>query len=302
MLRIKFFGIIIALSIYVQAMDEQYLHAIEMYAQQNNYEQAIIHAQHACASITLQTPISFLFSLANCCVALGQAEMAITLFDKILTKQPDNISALYNKAYTLKMAERLDEAITLYGQILERDPGYEQAHMGLAFSHFMTGNLSATWQENEYTLKKQKLNAETLRSLLQTNNLVEKTILLCSQGGLGDSIQYIRYAQLLKEQGARIIVCIQKPLIPLLSNCPYIDELISTGSKYPAHDAFAGLMTLPALLNLNTENLTGTVPYLFSDPTLIEQWKQQLVHDTNFKIGICWHVSSFNDSSRHYVA
>lgn len=301
MLRTKYsFIIIISIAPYIDGASS--VCAIEEYAQQGNYEQAIIQAQQAFASITPQTSCASLFSLANYLVTLGQVEMAIALYDIIIAQRPHYPSALYNKAYTLKMAERVDEAIQLYRRVIEIQPDHEQAHMGLSFAYLTTGNFADAWQESEHNLKRHNINAERLRYFLRTKNLVGKTILLCSQGGLGDSIQYIRYARCLKEHGAHIIVCVQKPLMLLLRNCPYIDELISAGSRYPEHDAFAGLMTLPAVLDLNTENLACSLPYIFPNPTLVEQWKQQLAHDTHFKIGICWHVDSFNDSSRHYVA
>ena len=61
-------------------------------------------------------------------------------------------------------------------------------------------------------------------------------------------------------------------------------------------------MSLPAIFNDTHGTFPNNVPYLFADPTLVDYWKSQLAHDTNFKIGICWEVDRHNDESRLPIA
>lgn len=282
---------------------DAYTNIAQLYAQKEEYHTAVTYLHTAYKTITCQTPTDLLFSLASHLVGFGQADLAITLYDMILTKHPHNLNALYNKAYTLKMADQLDQAITLYQEILSKNPHYEQAHLGLAMSYLVAGNFPAAWHKGNANLQhRQALNAERLGYCVKTNTLAGKTVLLASQGGFGDTIHYIRCAQQLKEKGARIVVVIQKALIPLLARCPYIDQLIPAGAPVPPHDFYSGLMSLPAILEFTEEMMSQHIPYLFPDPALIERWRDQLAYDTHFKIGICWHVSSFNDSSRTWAA
>lgn len=174
-----------------------------------------------------------------------------------------------------------------------------------------------------YKIKK-KDSAE-LRALINNDALCGKTILLSFEGGLGDTLQFIRYAQTLKKAGATIIVRVQKPLHPLLARCPYIDQLLHTSDPIPNHHARTTLMSLPAILNCNASDLITTVPYIFLDAKLVQYWNEklhnmsasQLHHEIknhtpnqdnqpypakNINIGICWQADVFNDSSRAPVA
>ena len=102
--------------------------------------------------------------------------------------------------------------------------------------------------------------------------------------------------------GADIIVACQKTLVPLLSRCIYIDQLVSLGTPVPAYDADATLMSLPAIFADTDKTVPCEIPYLFADPELTQYWQQKLAHDTNFKVGICWQVDVHNDKSKLPIA
>jgi hypothetical protein len=102
--------------------------------------------------------------------------------------------------------------------------------------------------------------------------------------------------------GAYVIGYIQKPLIPLLSLCPYIDEIVSNKEPVPACDAHATLMSLPAIFNDNESSFPCTIPYLCTSDQLIAEWKTILNNNTNFKVGICWQADIQNDLSRLPIA
>ncbi|MDR3550791.1 MAG: glycosyltransferase family 9 protein, partial [Candidatus Babeliales bacterium] len=134
------------------------------------------------------------------------------------------------------------------------------------------------------------------------NSLQGKKILLRFDGGMGDTLQFIRYAQLIKNLGATVFAQVQKPLIPLLSRCPYIDTMYAHDDQLPlAHD-WAALMSLPAIFNSDEQTIPRNIPYLYPDELLIKHWHDYLTTDTNIKIGICWQADVFNDSSRPLVA
>jgi hypothetical protein len=145
-------------------------------------------------------------------------------------------------------------------------------------------------------------NGDKLRSLLNKNAIAHKKILLRPEGGLGDTLNFVRYAERLKDMGADVIVACQKQLIPLLSRCTYIDHLIACGTALPEYEADATLMSLPAIFNDTDQSAPKKIPYLYADPALVAYWQQKLAADTNFKIGICWQVDVHNDASRIPIA
>src|SRR5690606_22521006 len=155
--------------------------------------------------------------------------------------------------------------IELYKNIIKKNSNYEPAQLALGFAYLTKGDFENGWKQHERYLKKSGKNGDKLRILLQTNTIAGKTVLLTPEGGLGDSLQFIRYAQLLQNMGAYVIVSVQKPLIPLLSRCPYIDTLIPSTSPVPHHDAHATLMSLPAIFGDTELTLPNTIPYLFAN-------------------------------------
>jgi hypothetical protein len=112
---------------------------------------------------------------------------------------------------------------------------------------------------------------------------------------VGDTFQFVRYARLVKERGGTVIVECQKPLRRILTSCPGIDELVARGEPIPAHDVCAPFMSLPLLLGTRPDTIPATIPYLTADPALVEQWRQELVALSGFKIGINWKGSADAD-------
>ncbi len=114
------------------------------------------------------------------------------------------------------------------------------------------------------------------------------TILLHAEQGMGDALQFIRYAPLVKKRVSQVLVECQPPLLPLLASCPGIDRLIAQGSALPSFDVHAPLMSLPRILGTTVATIPADIPYLFPDPKLIEHWRCVLAPIQAFKIGIAW--------------
>ena len=96
--------------------------------------------------------------------------------------------------------------------------------------------------------------------------LLDRTILLVAEQGLGDTLHFVRYAGLLSRQGARVIVAAQKPLIPILATCPGIDQLVTLDETYPEVDTWAPLVSLPGLCKTSLESVPAEIPYLAAEP------------------------------------
>lgn len=238
------------------------------------------------------------FNVGLCYLALGDGEKALDAFNTISHVLP----AQYNAAYTHKTIGNLDKAIELYHTIIQNNPDYEPAHLALGIAYLANGDFENGWKHHERYLKRSGKNGDTLRSFIQNDTVAYKNILLRPEGGLGDTLLFVRYAQRLKDMGAHVTVACQKALIPLLSRCIYIDQLMSFNNSLPAHDADASLMSMPAIFNDTAETAPHTIPYLFADPALITYWQQRVAQDTHFKIGICWQVDVHNDESRIPIA
>jgi hypothetical protein len=189
-----------------------------------------------------------------------------------------------------------------YNKILNNDPSNGKTHLAISQAYLALGNYNEGWYHYEWRwLIPQAFNKKFKDFMMSNQSLAEKKIFLIGEHGLGDTIQFIRYAQHLKKQGATIIVAAQKPLMQLLSLCPYIDQVIPQGLEPLNSDEQAMLMSLPWILGEKLTNIPATIPYLRADPTLIQLWATKIAYDKNLKIGICWQADVHKDSNNSTV-
>ena len=120
-----------------------------------------------------------------------------------------------------------------------------------------------------------------------------RSLLLLAEQGLGDTIHFVRYARLLKEQGARVVLAVQRPLGRLLASHPDWDELcvITSADELPPCDFYLPLLSAPAAFGTTAATIPAEVPYLWADPKLNAAWAAELAAIDGFKIGIVWQGS-----------
>jgi len=103
-----------------------------------------------------------------------------------------------------------------------------------------------------------------------------QTILLHYEQGCGDTLQFIRFAPLVKRRGGRVVVLCQTALLRLVARCPGIDLVFEGTSYEPECHIQAPLMSLPAIFGTTLATLPALVPYLFADRVLVEHWRSEL--------------------------
>ncbi len=206
------------------------------------------------------------------------------------TLEPHNINAEYGLGYADLMEGNLETAIDHFNTTVEMNPQHYDAHLGLAFGHWAQGDLPKAFEEYEWRWQKEKTDPRHLeKPLWDGSDLTNKTILLYSEQGMGDTIQFLRFAKILKKRGARVVCGVQAPLTQLLSLCPYIDE-IRTEYTFAGIDYQAPIMSLGRILHVTQNTIPTDIPYIEIDKKLAHEWREKLTPDTNFKVGLCWHV------------
>jgi hypothetical protein len=230
-----------------------------------------------------------LFNIATECIAQNQLSTSVAYYQKLLQYYPHHVDILYNLAYVLRLQGRDADAIPYYEQILAQDSHHDQAHFGLAKALLATGDLVRGFDELEWRfVDSQKCIQELGYHALTLDMLHGKRVLIRAEWGLGDTVQFIRYALILKQHGAYIIAQVDAPLVKLFSYCPYLDGVIPVGQELPSFDYQIPLLSLPRLCGTTLETIPAPIPYMYSDPDLQTIWHERLAHDKNFKIGICW--------------
>jgi hypothetical protein len=115
-----------------------------------------------------------------------------------------------------------------------------------------------------------------------------RTILLYAEQGLGDMIQFVRYAPLVKEKGGTIIVAASLPVAKLFGTCPGVDQIVTENQQLPAFDVHAPMVSLPGLVGTTLATVPAAVPYLAAEPAKLEHWRERLRDTPGFKVGVTW--------------
>ena len=222
---------------------------------------------------------------------LGRFAEAEAAYRQALRLNPHFADAHSNLASTLKEQGRLVEAITSYDIALYYQPKTASYHWNRSLALLHMGNFEEGWREYEWRWQRpQSPPRQFAQPLWDGSDLTGRTILLWMEQGLGDMIQFLRYAPLLKSplvppgrgaggEGTSCTVLVECPpfLIPLFCTCPGIDHVIAEGTPLPPFDVHAPLMSLPHLCRTTAlPTIPNKVPYLFPDPALVEQWLEKL--------------------------
>ena len=263
----------------------------------------------------------FTFALPSFCTnylkeaneALHQkdAVRAVDLLYKAETEQPNNLIILLRLAAVHAILHQYEKAAQYYDQALTIRPNAPNTHhnCGNIYSKFGQFEQAHAHYERAYTMLQDdtikgglfkssiRLKQWTKASQLGASclwwydeNIYGKTVLLDISkpgNGYGDGIQFMRYAQILAQAGARVLVKAPPPLIPLLFHAPYIAHVIRHDDSEPPHDKRFDICIASLLMTMKHVDSSRN-PYVWGDPALIDSWGDQLKKDGNFKVGICW--------------
>jgi len=185
---------------------------------------------------------------------------------------------------------------------VELDPNLADAHMVLAWVLLLTGNFALGWPQYEWRWKCPGFKWPNIpQPLWDGSNLNGRTILLHAEQGLGDTIQFVRYASLLAARGARVLVTAPKSLVPLIATAPGVsstaDRLVELGS----FDVWCPMASLPLRFGTNLATIPSNIPYLRADPQRVSAWNERLQADgEGLKVGLCWggNRANINDVNR----
>ncbi|HJT77893.1 MAG TPA: tetratricopeptide repeat protein, partial [Gemmataceae bacterium] len=221
---------------------------------------------------------------------LGEAE---TCFTQSLRLRPGFPEAYNNLGNVLRDQGRFEEALNCFEKALQLNPEYADAHWNRSLLRLALGDFERGWPEYEW---RWQLKDFARRGFSQPQwdgaPLEGRTVLLHSEQGLGDTLQFVRYAPLIRQRGGKILLECQGPLVRLLSGLPNIDRVIPKGQSLPPFDVHAPLLGLPTIFATTLATVPAAVPYVRPDPKLVEQWRPEIEALPGFKVGIAWQGST----------
>lgn len=231
-------------------------------------------------------------SLGISLLQLRRHEESIASIDRAIALKPAFTDAYVNRALAFHELRKHPAAMADYHQAIALQPNLRIAHRNLSHLHLLLGDYETGWEEFEWRLRSDdgKASQRTFSKplWLGQESLQGKTILLHSEQGLGDTIQFCRYAKLVADLGARVILEIQKPLVSLLAGLDGVDALVTKGSVLPPYQFHCPLMSLPLALQTRVDNIPAAGGYLKADPGKVEKWRAMLGNKTKPRVGLVW--------------
>jgi tetratricopeptide (TPR) repeat protein len=230
-------------------------------------------------------------NLGNALQDLDLLAEAAACFQEAIRLKPAFAAAHSNLGIALKDLGRPEQAAAACREAIRLQPELAEAHFNLGCAYLLAGDFAQGWAEYEWRWRCQILANHAFRisrPLWDGTPLNGRTILLHAEQGLGDTLQFIRYAPLVKARGGRVIVACQQPLLTLLRGAAGIDEVVTDGAPVPSHDVHAPLLSLPRIFGDTLATIPGCVPYLTADPELVLRWRREMSAEPGLRVGIVW--------------
>lgn len=259
---------------------------------------------------------------------LGQAADALASCDHALALQPGYPDAWSNRGNALSDLNRPHEARESYQRALELAPAFADAwnNLGLtqvdlnehaqalhsyeralavnpaaAETHWnrslcllQLGQLEAGWAEYEWRWERSRIKASR-RTFAQPLWLGDfsingKTILLHAEQGLGDTLQFCRYAKTVSKLGAKVVLEVPRELMRLMSTLDGVNQLIEAGHALPPFDCHCPLLSLPLACKTDLASIPSKTPYLFADPQASREWHERIAAPAQkcLNVGLVW--------------
>ncbi|MBV8649516.1 MAG: glycosyltransferase family protein [Paludibacterium sp.] len=253
-------------------------------------EEAVASFQQALA---LQPDFAEAYSnLADLFIELGQFDAAITHCDRAIALRPNYADAHYNRGVALQKVQRIDEAVASYRQAVALQADDDDAGWNLSLALLLSGDFQEGWEMYERRWKARQFTSSrrdfSQPLWLGQAPLSGKTILLHSEQGLGDTIQFCRYAKLVAGWGARVILEVPPSLAELLKTLDGVAEIRVKGERLPAFDFHCPLLSLPLAFKTTLNTIPRAQQYLAADEEKRAYWNGRLGERRKPRVGLAW--------------
>lgn len=260
------------------------------YAALEEFDRAVSNYNHA---IELEPDFEQAYNnRGNVLLRLGRHQEAIRDYEKAIALEPDYFEAHNNLANALSEVRRYEEARDSYQRAVVLKPASAELRWNLGMCCLRMGDFERGWSFNEWRLtywrEKGWTGGHAQPRWTGTEPLEGRTILLHAEQGLGDTLQFARYAPLVSRLGARVLLEVQEPLAPLLANAdlPGV-EVVARGASLPSFDTHCPLLSLPRAFQTDLGNVPPPLR-LAPDMPRRQHWHARLGQDGRPRIGLAW--------------
>jgi TPR repeat len=236
-------------------------------------------------------------------------QAAIAAYDQVLALDPNFAAAHSNRGAAFAALNRCDEALASLDRAISLEPEYAEARFCRAVTLLMQGNLPAAWAEFEWRWK-----TEPGRALRQAKNFRQplwlgeqavagKLVLLYCERGLGDTLQFCRYAVSVSQLHAKVILQVQAPLVALLRSLSGNILVVGETEPLPRFDLHCPLLSLPLVFKTSLLTIPAPRRYLSADAGEVARVRTRLASPGALRgaarVGLVWRGDANNPDDRN---
>lgn len=235
--------------------------------------------------------------------SLDRPAEALADYERAIAISPSHAQAHTNRGVALAALNRFADAEAAYDRALELAPGEARARFNRALARLVQGDLAGGFED----LEARWTGSDTQRGdrgfaapQWRGEDIAGRTILLHAEQGLGDTIQFARYAPQVSRRGATVVLEAHAALVPLLAQLEGIARIVERGAPLPPFDIHCPLMSLPLAFGTTLGTIPANVPYLHAPKEHLGRWLARLGARRRPRVGIAWsgNPSLRNDRNR----
>ncbi len=231
---------------------------------------------------------------------LNRDEEAETAYRRVLELEPGHAQANYNLGALLHRKGELDAPRELFARGAQSGEDLPEAHYNHALLLLRQGDFAHGFEEYEWRWRCNDFPSPARgfdAPQWQGEELAGRKILLHAEQGVGDAIQFARYAPLVTARGGRVLFEVQPELKELMQSLAGVETVLAKGDFLPAFDLHCPLLSLPRAISTRVDTIPAAVPYLHAEPGL---WRS-LRRGPSLHAGLVWagnpgHVNDRNRS------
>lgn len=232
-----------------------------------------------------------LYLLGHVLYEMGAYEKAEAALRLSVALDPTRSEAFNDLGAALFRQHRDAEALGFIRQALKLDPHMAEAEESDSIWLLRYGRFREGWRKYEARYRTSEglpLRRNLPQPQWRGEPIHERTILLHAEQGLGDAIQFARYAPLVAERGAKVILEVHQGLATLLRTMPGVSHLIERGVPLPPFDVQCPLVSLPLAFGTDLDSIPAAIPYVTADTERVFAWRNRLGPRRVMRIGIAW--------------
>ncbi len=229
-----------------------------------------------------------LFSHGTVLRNLGRFDASIKQLSEAVRRHPGEFSIRQNLGIALKDMGRLAEAEAAWRVAEAMRPDDPMVKFNIATLQLLAGRLAEGWEGHEYRWQLEDQELQPFPAPLWDGRVVQAgTLLLYSEQGLGDTIEFCRYVPMAAAR-ARTVLLVTPQTRRLLTDLHPDVRVITDGDAVPEHAFQCPLLSLPRAFGTTLETIPGATPYLHAEPAAAARWRDRLDTLGGLRVGLVW--------------